>query len=705
MKNIKTQIVLLFIGFNLLVTNMPVSEGNISLQDTIKTDNATYVNILQPVLAVPTIQEKTGFFMIHVESDAGNNSSWNITITTDYDAFFLSINNISHNNDIWNLNVSFPLDVREDLYDLIVRVDDINDTEPHAVYVTDSFKDQFTFIQITDIHLGASGTENNFKECIQELNLIHPEFVLITGDITEDGTVAQYNSFVNCLLDLDVPTYIINGNHEYDGSISSYHQIVNPYPDFSFDYGQYHFIGLDSGDNCAPYGLPGCMMGTGLADAQISWLENDLNTHSNSKQTFTFMHHTALDPDKCPAWGFDWTSTISQNQQEFLDICENHNVSMVLCGHTHIDEVWDRNGVKQTGGTIDDPLMPLYIQTRTTCKEDNLGYRIIQVNGSNVDSYTYDGDGNGVRDAATSTPLDKLSVTYSPSNDGTSNVVTASIVNQLRENLTNIFLRFNMPKSIAPPTITNGGIEQKIEAVAFDTYYVYANISPLSSKDVTLRLINLPKASFTHSSPSYTILDTIQFTDMSKDFDGEIVSWLWDFGDGSNSNEQNPAHNYSLSGTYTVKLTVIDNDEEQNTVTHEIVINNIAPLANFTYTPTAPVTNATVNFTDNSIDCDGEITAWYWEFGDGYTSTDRNPEHKYAIARIYTINLSVTDDCWRVNITSKTVSVAESDIGQGSSEEPAEEKEEKGFIPAFEVSAFLVAMIGICIILLRKRRR
>lgn len=377
---------------------------------------------------------------------------------------------------------------------------------------------------------------------------------------------------------------------------------------------------------------------------------------------------------------------------------------MVLCGHTHIDEVWDRNGVKQTGGTIDDPLMPLYIQTRTTCKGDNLGYRIVQVNGSKVDSYTYDGDGNAVRDAATSTPLNKLSVTYSPSNDGTSNVVTAGIVNQLRESLTNIFLIFNIPKSISFPVITNGSIEQKIGTATFDIYYVYTNISPLSSKDVTLRLANLPKASFTHSSPNYTALDTTQFTDMSKDFDGEIVSWLWNFGDGNYSNEQNPAHKYSRSGTYIVRLTVVDNDGEQNTVTHEIVINNLAPLANFTYTPTAPITNATVNFTDESVDYDGEIIAWYWDFGNGYTSTDRNPEHKYAIAKTYTIKLSVTDDCWRVNTTSKTITVAESDTGQASLEEPPEEKEEKVFIPEFETIT-LVTIIGLYAMFVKKRKK
>ena len=60
---------------------------------------------------------------------------------------------------------------------------------------------------------------------------------------------------------------------------------------------------------------------------------------------------------------------------------------------------------------------------------------------------------------------------------------------------------------------------------------------------------------------------TITFTDTSEDEDGSIESWMWDFGDGTNSTESGPIeHSYDEVGTYTVTLTVKDNDGEESTV-------------------------------------------------------------------------------------------------------------------------------------------
>jgi PKD repeat protein len=50
------------------------------------------------------------------------------------------------------------------------------------------------------------------------------------------------------------------------------------------------------------------------------------------------------------------------------------------------------------------------------------------------------------------------------------------------------------------------------------------------------------------------------FSDKSKDDDGAVVSWAWDFGDGATSTEQNPAHTYASPGKYEVQLTVTDDD-------------------------------------------------------------------------------------------------------------------------------------------------
>ena len=71
---------------------------------------------------------------------------------------------------------------------------------------------------------------------------------------------------------------------------------------------------------------------------------------------------------------------------------------------------------------------------------------------------------------------------------------------------------------------------------------------------------------------------------------------------------------------------------------------NQLPWANFTYSPSYPTTSDTISFTDTSIDSDGAIVSWYWEFGDGSTSTEQNPEHQYADDGIYTVTLTVTDN-------------------------------------------------------------
>ena len=77
----------------------------------------------------------------------------------------------------------------------------------------------------------------------------------------------------------------------------------------------------------------------------------------------------------------------------------------------------------------------------------------------------------------------------------------------------------------------------------------------------------MPTASFEYSPQSPSTRDTIQFTDTSTDPDGEIVAWLWDFGDGTTSTEPNPTHRYEQGGVYTVTLTVTDDRDGQATAT------------------------------------------------------------------------------------------------------------------------------------------
>ncbi|HHH84013.1 MAG TPA: PKD domain-containing protein [Thermoplasmatales archaeon] len=89
--------------------------------------------------------------------------------------------------------------------------------------------------------------------------------------------------------------------------------------------------------------------------------------------------------------------------------------------------------------------------------------------------------------------------------------------------------------------------------------------------------INL-MADFIYSPSSPSTQDVISFTDTSTDSDGNIVSWLWNFGDGYNSTQQNPTHKYTNHGNYTVSLIVTDNNGNTGTKTKQVIINPVAVI-------------------------------------------------------------------------------------------------------------------------------
>ncbi len=68
------------------------------------------------------------------------------------------------------------------------------------------------------------------------------------------------------------------------------------------------------------------------------------------------------------------------------------------------------------------------------------------------------------------------------------------------------------------------------------------------------------------------------------------------------------------------------------------------PTASFGYSPASPTTEDTVQFTDRSTDNDGTIVSWWWDFGDGETSTLQNPSHRYSRSGTYIVTLKITDN-------------------------------------------------------------
>ncbi|WP_011308637.1 PKD domain-containing protein [Methanosarcina barkeri] len=137
---------------------------------------------------------------------------------------------------------------------------------------------------------------------------------------------------------------------------------------------------------------------------------------------------------------------------------------------------------------------------------------------------------------------------------------------------------------------------------------------------------------------------TVNFTDQST---GTPTSWIWDFGDGNNATEQNPVHTYTSAGNYTVNLTVSNAEGSDSEVKTEYIIVSEplpgAPVANFTANRTSGKASLDVQFTDASI---GNISSYSWDFNNDGTvdSTEQNPVYTYAVAGIYTVNLTVFNE-------------------------------------------------------------
>lgn len=181
-----------------------------------------------------------------------------------------------------------------------------------------------------------------------------------------------------------------------------------------------------------------------------------------------------------------------------------------------------------------------------------------------------------------------------------------------------------------------------------------------------------PVASFTYSPEAPIGDDTVTFNaSESYDPDGYIVSFKWDFGDGTIVTEIAPVttHTYDKAGFYTVRLTVTDNDGLTDTGTEQVLVALAItldpfgmPVANFTYEPRHPCVNETIVFNASaSYDHDGYIVSYYWEFGDEANATDMIVDHSYPEAGRYLVRLTVTDNDGRFFILLRFLNVT-SDI-------------------------------------------
>jgi PKD repeat protein len=182
------------------------------------------------------------------------------------------------------------------------------------------------------------------------------------------------------------------------------------------------------------------------------------------------------------------------------------------------------------------------------------------------------------------------------------------------------------------------------EFVGAGNYSVILSVTNASGTDsitkyVLVTATPLPVADFSGTPTSGTVPLNVTFTDLTTNTPTE---WYWDFGDGNTSTNQNPYHIYSAVGSYDVHLNATNayGSSWANKTGYITASNPPAPTAAFTTNVSTGAAPLSVQFTDAST---GSPTSWYWDFGDGNTSTLQNPEHTFWSIASYPVNLTATN--------------------------------------------------------------
>lgn len=285
-----------------------------------------------------------------------------------------------------------PEQIPEGLYNLRLILDGKEDIATRAVKIISDFKREYEFVHLSDLHIRSPQDNRDHVEKLlaiaKEINLLSPEFVIMTGDITDSGSRPEYLRFLKALESFDVPTFVIPGNHDhyywwwkylYLG-FDEYEKYMGQ-RFYSFSYGADNYICLNTGNFEKVYETSL----DGIHDDQWHWLVGELE-------------RAGLCPEGllCVFAHYDYTEDLPDyyefsNQLEGL--FNKYPVDLYAYGHGH-QNLEEFIGKK--------PVLSL-----ETASPINGQYRLIKVKNSQVKEHpVFD--------------VGKLKLTYSGKNDGRS---------------------------------------------------------------------------------------------------------------------------------------------------------------------------------------------------------------------------------------------------------------------------------------------
>lgn len=316
----------------------------------------------------------------------------------------LKVEKSENQSDLTVVTARVPADTLPGLYDLAVQFSDNEiDIQPHAVKVLKTFKNEYDFVQFTDIHFNIQDIDHEDMNRIRrrlllDINTVNPEFAIFTGDLgLEPATydrdyVYGYEQLVG---NLRVPVFMIPGNHEqyyqkidgHDVDGASYWTATYGPSYHSFDYGNVHFIGMNDYDPDAwsqkwrtrqshDAMFFGTVLNAAIGDKQWQWIRNDLQASGGRNLNLNCIAYAHIPIETLQGGksiGMPREKVAGPNPDALTDTLVRNNCKTIFVGHNHVDLV-------KTSGSLTEQLTLAAGTSHTTGK---WGFRIVHVkNGS-----------------------------------------------------------------------------------------------------------------------------------------------------------------------------------------------------------------------------------------------------------------------------------------------------------------------------------
>lgn len=482
-----------------------LSSGTVNVLPAAEGIGDTLTLIMRPLLNIPSIVTQGD--KLEVWADAPTNSSgWSAALLREGLRQDLELDSVLYDfgEQWWHLWFDLPVTGWTGLADLELDCDAMPcDTSWHAVRLHPQLPDSYYIAHITDTHLpthryytetGAlqdSASMGDLREVFADLDLINPAFILLTGDVINEGELedflqARYFTRTQRLLaESEVPIHVVAGNHDLGGWTATppedgtsrrdwwrffgWPRLDSPpagaperTQNYWFSHGNLHCIGLESYVNYDGF-RPAIYGETSFLEDQLTWLNGALGQAQAGQKTVLFYHMDFADQLDHGALGVD----------------------LALWGHIHGDS-----------GSLNGPTWSLSTDQVT---DHGCAFRLIRVTPDGIQPLATEHACDG----------DPLSLAWSGPNDGSQDSLHAVVHNGYGLEFPEAVLRARLAPGISSVEVTGGTLLQLLETDQYTLVEANVPLTPGSTSEVwfaaTASILEPPELSIHYQSGLVTI--------------------------------------------------------------------------------------------------------------------------------------------------------------------------------------------------------